>query len=170
MAKENDVYATPFSLFDRFSRVFRFTCDVCALAENTKVPEKYYTPEMNGLKQQWTGVCWMNPPFSEMELWVEKARISADNGAVVIALLPSHTDTIWYFRHVHKVADVIMPIKGRLRFRKGEFNQKTLKGEKIQSKSIYGAPYGHFIVMWGLQNLAVGNVNTRREWGNDPQK
>ncbi len=80
MAKENDTYSTPLRLFNRLDSVFHFTFDVCALAENTKVHDNYYTPETDGLRELWTGVCWMKPPVSEMKKWVAKAHRVGDDG------------------------------------------------------------------------------------------
>jgi len=57
-----DVWATPQDFFDRLNQEFHFTLDVCALPENAKCAE-YFTPEKDGLQQDWTGVCWMNPPY-----------------------------------------------------------------------------------------------------------
>lgn len=50
----NIIQATPQDVFDRISKVFRFTLDVCALPENAKC-ERYFTPEIDGLSQQWRG-------------------------------------------------------------------------------------------------------------------
>jgi len=57
-----DVWATPQSLFDELNAEFGFTLDVCALRENAKC-DRHFTPEVDGLSQAWTGVCWMNPPY-----------------------------------------------------------------------------------------------------------
>ena len=53
------------------------TLDVCATPENAKC-EKYYRSEEDGLKQEWKGLCWMNPPCGR-EIWKmdkEGVRIS----------------------------------------------------------------------------------------------
>ena len=42
--------------------------DVCATSENAKC-KKYYGPEEDGLKQEWKGVCWMNPPYGREGDW-----------------------------------------------------------------------------------------------------
>lgn len=47
-------WATPQWLFDELDKVFSFTLDPCASAENAKC-EKYYTREQDGLKQNWGG-------------------------------------------------------------------------------------------------------------------
>lgn len=51
-----DMWETPQDFFDKLNAEFGFDCDVCAIPENAKC-EKYYTPEEDGLKQEWTGVC-----------------------------------------------------------------------------------------------------------------
>ena len=80
IGKNNDfksksiVYSTPKKLFDILNNEFNFDLDVCALPENTKC-YKYFTEEINGLNQDWTGHCWMNPPFNkELKKWVLKAK------------------------------------------------------------------------------------------------
>lgn len=57
-----DLWATPQDFFDKLDKIFHFQVDVCATAENAKCA-KYYTEETNGLAQDWTGVCWLNPPY-----------------------------------------------------------------------------------------------------------
>lgn len=110
-----DVWATPQSLFDDLNAEFAFTLDVCALPENAKCAQ-YFTPEMNGLTQPWTGVCWMNPPYGRtIGEWVQKAYESALQGTTVVCLLPSRTDTHWWHEYVTK-ADEVRFVRGRVRF------------------------------------------------------
>lgn len=109
----NDVWSTPQDFFDYLAAEFAFETDVCCLPESAKCG-RYFTPEDDGLAQEWTGVCWMNPPYSEMAPWVKKAHESAQAGATVVALIPARTDTAWwwdYCRH-HEIRFV----KGRLKF------------------------------------------------------
>lgn len=54
------VQETPQSFFDWLNGIFRFDLDVCALPENAKC-EKYYTPEMDGLKNDWVGGGMVQP-------------------------------------------------------------------------------------------------------------
>lgn len=72
---KTDLWATPKSFFEEVNKEFNFEVDVCALAENAKC-EKYFTPEINGLEQDWTQFksIWCNPPYGkEMHKWIEKA-------------------------------------------------------------------------------------------------
>lgn len=71
-----DVWATPQDLFNKLNTVFSFDLDVCALPENAKC-ERYFTPEADGLKQEWRGTCWMNPPYGrEISDWIQKAVLA----------------------------------------------------------------------------------------------
>ena len=87
-SSKTDLWETPQDFFDRLNAIHRFTTDVCALPENAKC-ENYYTPDQDGLKQNWTGTCWMNPPYGRrIGEWVRKAYESAQQGAKVVCLLP----------------------------------------------------------------------------------
>lgn len=115
-----DVWATPQGFFNKLNHVFKFTLDVCALPENTKC-ERYFSPADNGLKQEWTGVCWMNPPYGrEICDWVAKAAYTASQGHTVVALLPSRTDVGWWQEHC--LCREIHYIKGRLKFGNSKSN------------------------------------------------
>lgn len=114
MSSKTDLWETPQWLFDELDREFDFEIDVCAIPENAKC-EKYFTPQMDALKQEWQGVCWMNPPYGrEIGKWIEKAYKSAQNGATVVCLLPARTDTKWF--HNYCMKGQIRFLKGRLKF------------------------------------------------------
>lgn len=54
-SSKTDLWETPQDFFDNLDDLFHFTLDACATSENTKC-EHYYTPEQDGLSQQWSGV------------------------------------------------------------------------------------------------------------------
>lgn len=110
-SSKTDMWETPQNIFDEWDNCYHFTVDVCATEENTKC-EKYYTPEMDGLKQKWSGVCWCNPPYGrEIGKWVEKAY---NSNCTVVMLLPARTDTKWF--HNYCMKGRIIFIRGRLKF------------------------------------------------------
>ena len=107
-------WSTPQDLFDKINEWYEFNLDVCALPENTKCKD-YFTPEIDGLKQDWKGVCWMNPPYGrEIGKWIKKAYDESRKGCTVVCLLPARTDTRWF--HDYCVKGEIEFIKGRLKF------------------------------------------------------
>ena len=114
-SSKTDMWATPQDFFDSLNSVFRFEVDVCAIAENAKC-KTFFSPDVDGLSQEWNGVCWMNPPYGrEISAWVKKAYLSAKkNGATVVCLLPARVDTKWW--HDYCSGGEIHFIKGRLKF------------------------------------------------------
>lgn len=108
-----DLWATPDDFFKEIDREFRFNIDVCATSDNAKC-DSYYTRECDGLSKDWSGRCWMNPPYGrEIGKWVEKAFNS--NCEVVVGLLPARTDTKWFHDFIYGKAEIRF-IKGRLKF------------------------------------------------------
>lgn len=109
-----DLWATPQDLFDKLNEEFNFQLDVCADENNHKC-DRYFTKEVDGLKQKWFGTCWMNPPYGrEISKWIKKAYETSLAGATVVCLLPSRTDTKWW--HEYCMKGEIRFIKGRLKF------------------------------------------------------
>lgn len=108
-------WETPRWLFNKLHREFSFTVDVCASAENATCP-RFYTKADDGLSQDWQGVCWMNPPYGRViGQWMRKAFLSAVQGATVVCLVPSRTDTGWWHNYAMQASEIRF-IKGRLKF------------------------------------------------------
>lgn len=118
-SSKTDMWATPQEFFEKLDKVFRFDMDVCAVPENAKC-KAYFTPEDNGLAQDWRGVCWMNPPYGrEISAWVEKAHKSEkENGATVVCLLPARVDTRWW--HDYCAKGEVFFLRGRLKLGESE--------------------------------------------------
>jgi phage N-6-adenine-methyltransferase len=91
-SSERHDWETPDELFGQLDAEFGFDLDVCATAANTKCCH-FFSPEMDGLKQSWRGICWMNPPYgSALPAWMAKAYVSSLEGATVVCLVPARTD------------------------------------------------------------------------------
>lgn len=112
----SDCWYTPQDFFDKLNEEFKFTLDACALPENTKC-ERFFTPEQDGLQQEWTGTVWCNPPYGRTVCkWVQKGSVSArGGGATVVMLLPARTDTGWFHDFVYNKAEIRF-VRGRLKF------------------------------------------------------
>ena len=62
---------------------------------------QHYTRDDDGLAQEWRGRIYMNPPYGrEIDRWIEKLCFEHEAGHAIeaIALVPSRTDTQWWFR------------------------------------------------------------------------
>ena len=113
-SSKTDLWYTPQDFFKKYDDVYKFETDVCATDDNAKCA-KYYTEEMDGLSQEWRGVCWMNPPYGRtIGKWMKKAYESSLSGATVVCLVPARTDTNWW--HDYAMKGDIEFIKGRLKF------------------------------------------------------
>jgi phage N-6-adenine-methyltransferase len=88
-------WATPQWLFNQLSSEFNFATDVCATPDKAKCAH-FFTPEQDGLQQNWVGNCWMNPPYGrEIAKWIGKAYESAVCGnATVVCLVPPSRSAI----------------------------------------------------------------------------
>ena len=110
-------WGTPQALFDGLNAEFGFTLDVCATPGNAKCA-RYYSPADDGLRQEWAGVCWCNPPYGrEIGKWVRKAFEAVQRGSTVVCLLPARTDTNWW--HAYVMHGEVRFLRGRLYFNDG---------------------------------------------------
>lgn len=122
-SSKTDQWATPQDFFDKLNDEFHFTLDPCADEFNHKC-DRYYTEEIDGLKQSWQNErVFCNPPYGkEIGKWVEKAY--AENligGALVVMLIPARTDTKWFHDYIYNKPNVeIRFVKGRLKFGNSE--------------------------------------------------
>jgi site-specific DNA-methyltransferase (adenine-specific) len=93
-SKNSDEWASPQWLVDILKPVFKFTVDPCSTDFN-KTCEKHFTKLLDGIKQSWAReVAFVNPLYSEIGVWMQKAYESALNeGATVVCLVPARTDT-----------------------------------------------------------------------------
>jgi site-specific DNA-methyltransferase (adenine-specific) len=120
LSAEKDDWSTPRELFEELDQEFGFTLDPCCSDFNHKTP-RYYTVADDGLAQSWHGeTVFMNPPYSAVDEWMAKARQEGENGATVVALVPSRTDVGWFWEHAR--FGEIRFVRGRLRFVDDEGN------------------------------------------------
>ncbi len=126
-------WITPDDIFTQLDKEFHFTLDVAADDINTKC-KTYFTEKSNGLLQSWNNhICWMNPPYDNIEAWMRKALIEKlINRVTTVCLLPARTDVKWFWNYVIDHAEIRL-IKGRLKFTRGIYDGSIRKP--------YVAPY-----------------------------
>ncbi len=122
---ESTVWGTPPEIFDKINAEFKFTLDVCAIAENAKAV-RFFTPIDNGLKQPWDNeVCWCNPPYGrEVSNWCKKALEQSKKGTTTVLLIPCKTNTNWWHDIVIPNAEVRF-LRGRVKFMYTDGKQST---------------------------------------------
>jgi phage N-6-adenine-methyltransferase len=132
-------WETPRQLFRKLNNEFSFDVDVCANSQNRKC-DKYFDVDDDGLKQIWSGVCWMNPPYGrEIKHWVEKAHqetVVHGNADMVVCLVPVRSDTKWWHDFIMNAKEI-------------RFLNKRLSFEGSNNK----APFSACIVVFCKQNL-----------------
>lgn len=114
-SKSNE-WSTPQDLFDKLDQVFHFTLDAASTHENAKC-KNHFTIEEDGLKQDWTGTVWCNPPYGrEIGKWCKKAyKEFCRGGCTIVMLLPVRTDTKWFHEYVYGKCEIKF-LKKRLKF------------------------------------------------------
>ena len=101
-----DNWMTPPDLLESLSSEFGEMYDPC--------PPK---PTEDGLKLTWPTdrVCFVNPPYSEIDKWTDKCSAEWRRGCSIVLLIPARTDTRYFHRNINGNAEVRF-IKGRLKF------------------------------------------------------
>jgi hypothetical protein len=90
-----------------------FDLDPCApIVRPWDTAKHHFTINDNGLLQSWFGRIWLNPPYDDLEPWMNRIAMHS-NG---IVLIPGRTDIEPYHNFVFPVADSILFIKQRLHF------------------------------------------------------
>lgn len=113
----NEVWETPQDFFDKLNEEFHFDLDPCALPENAKC-ETFFTPEQNGLIQNWGGYrVFCNPPYGRnLKTWVRKCYEEGQKpNTIVVMLIPARTDTSFFHDYIYHKAEIRF-IRGRLKF------------------------------------------------------
>ena len=121
----DDTWSTPRDFFEKLHAEFNFTLDAAALRSSAVVPN-YLGPDHeygwrhDALTVEWAGASeggavWLNPPYGrEIGKFMKKANEEAKKGITVVCLVPSRTDTKWWWDSV--IMHEVRFVKGRLKF------------------------------------------------------
>ena len=105
-------YSTPCEFIDAVLyklQIPYFECDLAASEDNTAA-QMFYSEKDNSLdpKNSWVfgghKWCWLNPPFSNIQPWVEKASKEANKGASIAMLVPASVGSNWWCTWVEPYA------------------------------------------------------------------
>jgi site-specific DNA-methyltransferase (adenine-specific) len=99
----HDHWSTPKDVYNELNKEFNFDDDPCPLGGN------------DGLMKEWGWKSFVNPPYSELKHWAEKAVREWKKGKTVVMLIPSRTDTKYWHEYIMQATEIRF-IKGRLKF------------------------------------------------------
>ena len=102
-----DVWLTPLEIIHALGK---FDLDPCGERFH-KTAKLIY--ETNGLGKAWVGRVWLNPPYSEVGIWLDRLALHGSG----IALVFARVETVWAQRILPQASSVFFP-KGRLEFLK----------------------------------------------------
>lgn len=122
------LWQTPKYIFDWFNKRFAFTHDVAASDTNHLAP-LYFTQEQNSLIQDWGSSNWCNPPFDNIQAFIDKAIEESKKGKTTVMLLPSDTSVTWFYNGFNAASKVIF-LKGRLAYHRADTGQKVSNNNK----------------------------------------
>lgn len=109
---QSDDWSTPRDLYNLLDAEFHFDFDPCPL---------YSTYDGLSEDVEWGKSNFINPPYSRIMYWVQRARIESRNGKLCVLLLPSRTDTRWFHQYIYNDPNIeVRFIKGRLKFGGGK--------------------------------------------------
>jgi len=118
-SKKTDNWQTPKWLYEELNEEFNFDFDPCPL-----------NSDFDGLKIDWGSSNFVNPPYSNVIGFLEKAKEQMDKkiASTVVFLTFSNTDTKWFHNYIYKKAELRF-IKGRLKFidEYGQIKQSAMR-------------------------------------------
>jgi len=135
--KVHDEWETPMHIYAKACADYSIypKLDICATDKN-HVCLEWYTKEQDAFKQPWNQSFFMNPPYSDVKRWVQRAYTQHIRHKVnAMGLVYAKTDTKWWHEFVEGIAEVHF-IKGRIKF--------FINGQ--QSKN--SAPYPSCWIIW----------------------
>jgi transcriptional regulator with XRE-family HTH domain len=146
---QRDVRHTPPQVLDAIMSVFGdIDCDPCHdPASYVKAAKQTIAKEQDGLTTKWQGrLAFMNPPYSDLPVWLKRANEAWRNGEVkiVIGLVPLRAETRAFQDHVFGHANVLFP-RGRFRF-------------YSNGKQLGIAPFPVVLPIWGADDSQIAEL------------
>lgn len=105
--RSGDNWKTPDDIYNKLNEEFNFNYDPCPLNPN---------PEFNGLNTEWGTRTFVNPPYSKVYPWIEKAIDESKKGKIIVMLLKLDCSTRWFNDLVWVYASSIRLVPYRLHF------------------------------------------------------
>lgn len=143
--EQRNLWQTPIPLFVALDAEFCLTLDAAASADNA-LCNRYITEEQNTLETPWAdylsipGYVWLNPPYSDITPFVQKAADESKNQIGTVMLVPADTSVGWFREAIETASEVRFIVGGRLAFINPVFG-KPVSGNNKGSMLIIWHPY-----------------------------
>tara|TARA_R110001592_G_scaffold95437_6_gene274980 strand:- start:384 stop:929 length:546 start_codon:yes stop_codon:yes gene_type:complete len=123
----NDSWATPKVIYNALDREFNFCADMAASEENHK-HDIYWTEKCapNSLQMNWRDSLyqmpitspwvWINPPYSDISPWVDKAIEAQLQGVGSVMLVMADPSVKWFAKAAKYATEIRFVTNGRIAF------------------------------------------------------
>lgn len=133
---QTDEWLTPPLIIDALGP---FDLDPCSpLDRPWDTAARHLTVDDDGLHEPWSGRVWLNPPYSEVGLWMQKLGQHGQGTALVFA----RCETAWWFDWVWPYATAFLFLRGRLTFYRPD-GTRSKEGHNAGGPSVLVA-YGSY--------------------------
>ncbi|WP_313707938.1 phage N-6-adenine-methyltransferase [Atlantibacter hermannii] len=138
-----DTWRTPPEIFEALNAEFIFQMDAAA-SEQNRLCRLFISEEENTLTTAWSqamgyaeGYVWMNPPYSDIGPFVDKAAHENKWSRIgCVMLLPADTSVGWFIQAIETASEVRFITGGRLSF------------IDANGKAVSGNPKGSMLIIW----------------------
>ncbi|ELB7342840.1 phage N-6-adenine-methyltransferase [Klebsiella michiganensis] len=140
--EQRNLWQTPVPLFVALDAEFCLTLDAAASADNA-LCNRYITEEQNTLETPWAdylsipGYAWLNPPYSDITPFVQKAADESKNQIGTVMLVPADTSVGWFLEAIETASEVRFIVGGRLAFI-----------NPVSGKPVSGNNKGSMLIIW----------------------
>jgi len=123
----NDSWATPQTVYNALNLEFEFCADMAASEENAK-HSIYWTENdtPNSLDMNWRSALsqmpitnpwvWVNPPYSDISPWVDKAIEAQRQGVGSVMLVMADPSVKWFSKAAEYATEIRFVTNGRIAF------------------------------------------------------
>ncbi|ELN2736581.1 phage N-6-adenine-methyltransferase [Pluralibacter gergoviae] len=139
---QRNLWQTPRPLFEALNAEFSFVLDAAASAENA-LCRRYITEQEDTLTTPWAdfmtipGYAWLNPPYSNILPFVQKAAAEIDSQIGTVMLVPADTSVGWFREAIETASEVRFIVGGRLSF-----------VNPVSGKAVSGNNKGSMLLIW----------------------
>lgn len=140
--EQRNLWQTPLPLFVALDAEFCLTLDAAASADNA-LCNRYITEEQDTLITPWgdflvsPGYVWLNPPYSDITPFVQKAADESKNQIGTVMLVPADTSVGWFREAIETASEVRFIVGGRLAFI-----------NPVSGKPVSGNNKGSMLIIW----------------------